>query len=462
MNYLQFMVPRLEGDRIERDFKHYLNLARKGVAGFIVFGGEFETLREGIRKLQEASVAPAPLIIASDLERGLGQQVKGGTLFPPAMALAGLKPKLLRKIFTVMAEEAAYAGVNTVFAPVLDINTNPDNPIIATRAFGEEPRTVSKAGTLMIKTLQGKGIEACGKHFPGHGDTAIDSHIGLPIVYKTIKELRRCELVPFEHAIRAGVSMIMLGHLSVPALDKSGIPVSLSKKAVEFLRIDMGFKGIIVTDAMNMAGIGAYSEADAARMALNAGVDIILHPSNALRLARHLDKEGVVLKSGRLLRFRRGLRPAASEKPSFDKSFAFEVTKKTIKTEGQRGPIKNPYLVILTDDDDGEAGKTLIDGFKRRFPSGKYKIQSPGTRPLTVKNGESVVAVFSSIKAWKGGVTPWLRRSIYALGRNARVLISFGSPYLIRDIAGPKLKVYAYSDSVDAQRAVAEMLLDRG
>jgi beta-N-acetylhexosaminidase len=167
-NYYQSIVPRLDGENIKDDFRRYLSLVRKGIAGFIVFGGKLDEVKRYIRRLQED--ARIPLVVASDLERGLGQQLRGGTLFPPAMALAhscgnakagGTDLRLLRRSFAAVADEAHYAGINTILAPVLDVNTNPKNPIIATRSFGEDVQTVSFFGCEMIKTLQRRGIAAC-------------------------------------------------------------------------------------------------------------------------------------------------------------------------------------------------------------------------------------------------------------------------------------------------------------
>ena len=140
--------------------------------------------------------------------------------------------RLLRASLRAIATEAQYAGINTIFGPVLDINTNPRNPIISVRAFGEDPETVSFFGCEMTRAFQACGIAACGKHFPGHGDTEVDSHIKLPVVDKGLKRLKKYELLPFQRAIEENVKMIMLGHLNVPALDSSGTPVSISKKAV--------------------------------------------------------------------------------------------------------------------------------------------------------------------------------------------------------------------------------------
>ncbi|HEX8948649.1 MAG TPA: glycoside hydrolase family 3 N-terminal domain-containing protein, partial [Dissulfurispiraceae bacterium] len=172
MNPYRRLIPRLNGAEVEERFDSYLTLVKKGIGGFILFGGDLETVRAGIRELQHAS--QHPLIIASDLEQGLGQQVRGGTLFPPAMAIAAAvkaaepaDSSLPERVYRAFALEAAYAGINVIFAPVLDINTNPRNPIIATRAFGEDRETVSFLGCEMIKAFQRSGIIACGKHFPG-------------------------------------------------------------------------------------------------------------------------------------------------------------------------------------------------------------------------------------------------------------------------------------------------------
>jgi beta-glucosidase-like glycosyl hydrolase len=328
-NYYRFIVPRLNGTEIRKKFRHYRSLVKKGVAGFIIFGGELKTLRRYVALLQEESNCHDNRL---DLERGLGQQVKGGTLFPPAMAMASAargssaffpprdkEVRLFRNACRAVADEAMYAGVNTVFAPVLDINTNPKNPIISVRAFGEDAETVSFFGCEMIRMFQSRGIAACGKHFPGHGDTGVDSHIRLPLVDKGLRSLEKYELRPFRKAIEEKVKMIMLGHLSVPALDSSGIPVSLSEKAVRFLRKTMKYDGILITDAMNMGGIGMFSEEEAAFMSLNAGVDILLHPTDPEKIVSYLEEKNASVDEGRRLRrFRGELCSGAGTMPNFE------------------------------------------------------------------------------------------------------------------------------------------------
>lgn len=488
MNFYQFIIARLNGKDIEKGFDYYLGLVKKGIAGFIIFGGELNTLRQGIKELQKE--ADGSLIIASDLERGLGQQLEGGTIFPPAMAVASAitplspplirgegegvrvhsqKLKLLRRVFKAVAVEARYAGINTIFAPVLDINTNPKNPIISTRAFGESSESVSFFGCEMIKTFQGNGIIACGKHFPGHGDTEIDSHIKLPKIKKDIKTLSNTELAPFRNAVKAGVKMIMMGHLNVPALDPSGIPVSLSQKAVAYLRNKLRFKGIIITDAMNMGGIGKYSEEEASLMALNAGVDILLHPTDPDKVVSYLEGKdaGCRMQNTRYRMHDTRLKKIKTESsvPDFseNKRLAEKITKMAIKIDGRLEPLKNPLLIILSDDAD-KKGKAFYAGLKSRYRSLKQLDikQGEDLKPGGDMRGrELIVAVFSSIRAWKGGVSPWLLKCITELKDKAEIFISFGSPYLIDNIRGGVVKMYAYWDSDSAQKAVAEVIIKK-
>ena len=474
-DYYQFMVPRLNGDDIRKRFSSYCSLVRKGVAGFIIFGGELETVRTHIKKLQDA--AEFPLIIASDLERGLGQQVRGGTLFPPAMALAATVQKCkgrkaearkklsrVRKSFRAVAVEAKYAGINTVFAPVLDINTNPRNPIIAVRAFGEDPATVSRFGTEMIQTLQKNGIAACGKHFPGHGDTSVDSHIKLPLLKQNLRRLKHYELKPFQKAIASGVRMIMLGHLSVPALDPSGMPVSFSRGAVQFLRRDMGYDGLLITDALNMGGIGKYAEEEASRLALEAGVDILLHPSDPERTASFLIKEKVLAHPDRLLSFRKGLNPILDEAmPLFTRHgrLSEKLTADAITCKGNVCIKGLPLLIVLNDEAE-EKGEVFSHGMERQFPGMRVFRLAPGSGQIRIDKKDHefmIIAIFSETKAWKGGASSWLFRRLSSFLGQADLVMSFGSPYLLRDI-GKVPGISIYWDAEQAQKAVADMLIN--
>lgn len=463
MNFYNRLIPRLNGAEIEERFGYYLKLVKKGVAGFIIFGGELETLKAKIKELQGAS--QNPLIIASDLEQGLGQHVNGGTIFPPAMAIGSAikktdsktASKLLKKVYTAFAHEAGYAGINTIFAPVLDINTNPRNPIIATRAFGEDAETVSYHGCEMIRTLQENNIMACGKHFPGHGDTDIDSHISLPVIRKELTALENNEFVPFRRAIEAGVRMIMLAHLNVPALEPSGKPVSLSPKAVSYLRDQMGFKGLVITDAMNMGSIGEYTEEDASLMALEAGVDIVLHPSDPDRVAALLKQKNC--KSFPLhISY---IKPPDDIRLDINEHIKLseELTKMAVIIDGKIG-IRKPFIVALNDEKGGK-GISFAAALKEKYPeTGHYIVMPHETAPLHMipEHTDLIVCVFSSVKAWKSDTRQWLQNTISTLKDRAAVFISFGNPYILSELRN-QARIFAFWDSEMVQKIVAEEIV---
>lgn len=475
-NYYELIVPRLNGQDISSNYRYYHDLVKKGIAGFIIFGGELSVVREGIKRLQ--SEAAVPLIISSDLEQGLGQQVEGGTFFPPAMAMAGgigksvrsgggtTSIKLLRDTFTAIAREAQYAGINTIYAPVLDINTNPVNPIISVRAFGEDMRTVSSCGSRMIKVFQKQGIAACGKHFPGHGDTGVDSHITLPTIHRSRQGLLKRELVPFKQAIADGVAMIMLGHLKVPAIDPSGVPASLSLKVVELLRRKMGYTGLIITDAMNMGGIGNYSEKAAAFHALRAGVNLILHPSDPDEVVSYLKRKKHDFDTDILYAFRRKLAFLPEEPvPNFARHRALsqKVTEKAITVSHDFFIRDNLRMIILNDDDQGTQARAFEKMINKRIPECNVTVwdkKSPTGPRAKQAEGFLIVAVFSSVKGWKGGASAWLKRSLHSLERNVRVFISFGSPYLFRK-SGKRTQILVYWDSLWALEATTRLLVKR-
>ncbi len=480
-NYFQFIIPRLNGGEIRKKFGYYLSLVRKGIAGFIIFGGELEKVREGIKRLQDE--AELPLIIASDLEQGLGQQINGGTLFPPSMAVASAIKKtsyemqvassvvagqalaLLRKTYKSIAAEARYTGINTIFAPVLDINTNPRNPIISVRAFGEDSNTVSFFGCEMINAIQGYRLAACGKHFPGHGDTESDSHIILPSINLSLKNLKKCELQPFEMAIKAGVKMIMLGHLNVPAIDPAGIPVSISEKAVRFLRHKMKFDGMIITDALNMGGIGKYSEEEAAFKALRAGVNLLLHPTDHEKIVSYLRTKNVLFNTDFLTRFRRGLiRNPSADRPVFDRhrQISKELTEKAIEISGDF-EIKGTLHIVILNDEKDEKGGVFLNILKKKFPSLKSHIINRSSKIQKIDLPDKafvIVAIFSETKAWKGGASSWLKRNLSNLKHRTDLFVSFGSKYLLDDIEGAA-KLYVFWDSVSSQKVAARVICRR-
>ncbi len=231
---------------------------------------------------QLQSKSKLPLLIGADYERGTAMRQEEGTSFPTAMAVAAAdNPKDAYTMGRITALEARAVGVQWVYAPVSDVNNNPGNPIINTRSFGEDPAHVAEFVSEFIRGVQDNGALATAKHFPGHGDTATDSHIDLPVIKADRDRMEHVELVPFRAAIAAGVGSIMTGHLSVPAFEPDpNTPATLSSNILTgLLRKQLGFQGLVVTDALDMGGITArYAPGEAAVRAFLAGADALLMP----------------------------------------------------------------------------------------------------------------------------------------------------------------------------------------
>lgn len=282
----QLLMPDLIGTLIHNDSEHYKRLIafieRLGVGGFIVYNGDAFTTAALINRLQRR--ARVPLLFASDFEGGVGMQLRGGTRLPRAMALAATAdPESAAEAARITAREGRAIGIHVNFYPVLDVNNNPANPIINTRAFSDDPETVARWGAAFIRAAQDEGQIATAKHFPGHGDTALDSHILLPTLDATRERLERIELAPFRDAVRRGVRAVMTAHISVPALDTEAAeprPATLAPALIDgILRREFAFDGLIFTDALSMGAIAdRYDPGETAVQAVEAGCDVLLYP----------------------------------------------------------------------------------------------------------------------------------------------------------------------------------------
>ncbi|MEM8503893.1 MAG: glycoside hydrolase family 3 N-terminal domain-containing protein [Cyanobacteria bacterium P01_D01_bin.1] len=261
-----------------------------GIGGVILLGGSAAEV--GVRTQALQSVAKYPLFIAADIEEGVGQRFSGATWFAPPMALGKIAKKdldlalrLSEQMGAAIAQEAVAIGLNWLLGPVVDVNNNPNNPVINVRAFGETAEIVAQLTNAFIRgtgaTKDRAAVLTSAKHFPGHGDTDTDSHLSLPVVEHDFERLQSLELVPFEQAIAAGADSIMTAHLQLPKVDPR-YPATLSRTTLTgLLRRDMGFGGLIVTDALVMGGITQqYGENDAAVLAVAAGADIVLMPGD--------------------------------------------------------------------------------------------------------------------------------------------------------------------------------------
>lgn len=505
----QMVMPRIDGPKLgDPAYRERMEeLVRQGIGGFILFGGDIDETPRHLRSLQGA--ARAPLLIASDVERGLGQQLSGGTHFPSQRAVASAVNRrskkdveLLVRMLDAVRQETRAAGIHAVFSPVLDVNNNPDNPIICTRAFGEEPELVEWFGSRYIRGLQktathGKeDLLACAKHFPGHGDTDQDSHSVLPVIRADKQRLNRVELPPFREAVKHRVGMVMVAHLLVPALDPAE-PTTFSKKIVTaLLREGMGFEGLIVSDALDMGALaGQYSQEEIAVRAVEAGIDILLHPSDALAT---VDAVVAAVEQGRLTRQRitesvERIMQAKTKLGLFETDehasapIEYEQHRRTARELGRKalhivnggrkdGPIRPDTGVacfILDDDGNHETSNAFIQEMKERFQHLSLLVLTPdeGMPISLVKDcinlsGAVVLAFYSRISASKGssGISDRLRKMAVDILQAANttkaksIVISFDSPYILNLFKDADVRIAAYDRMADIQKAAAGLL----
>ncbi|HEX8096772.1 MAG TPA: glycoside hydrolase family 3 N-terminal domain-containing protein [Pyrinomonadaceae bacterium] len=287
----QLLMPNTSGVLVHEESERYAQLVHAieslGVGGFIVFNGDALTTAALTNRLQRR--ARVPLLFASDFEGGVGMQLRGGTRLPRAMALAATgDTESAAEAARITAREGRAIGVHVNFYPVLDVNNNPANPIINTRAFSDDPETVSNWGAAFIRGAQDAGQIATAKHFPGHGDTSLDSHILLPRLDVTRERLEQVEWPPFRAAVQRGVRAVMTAHIAVPALDDAAgelRPATLSPPIVNgILRREFGFDGLIFSDALDMGAVAnRYEPGEAAVRAIEAGCDVALMPVDVKR-----------------------------------------------------------------------------------------------------------------------------------------------------------------------------------
>lgn len=260
------------------------------VGGLLLFNGRWPETPQALARLQAAS--RVPLLVGTDMERGIGQQVAGATEFPHAMAFGAAGDEaLVAEAARIAAREAQACGVHIAFAPVADVNLNPQNPIIAIRAFGAEPEPVARCVRAYVEACRAEGLLTTAKHFPGHGRTTADSHAELPVVEATRAELEATDLAPFRAALEAGVDAVMTAHVAFPALDAEKRPATLSPPILRgLLREEMGFRGPVFTDSLLMGAMQSTHATPGAQAAalLRAGVDALLDPDDPEAVARGL------------------------------------------------------------------------------------------------------------------------------------------------------------------------------
>jgi beta-glucosidase len=431
-----------------------------GVGGFIIFGGTAERVSWLVASLRERS--SAPLLIASDLERGAGQQFQGLSELPPPRALAALgDADAVFEAGRLTAAEANSAGIDWVFAPVADLDAHPANPIVQTRSFGDSPAAVAECVRQWVEGCHAGGALSCIKHFPGHGRTATDSHAGLPVVQATVSELEQEDWLPFRAGIAAGVPAVMTGHIAYPAIDPSGKPATVSPLLLGLLRERLGFEGVVVSDALIMEGaFEGRSEAETYQEAVNAGVDLLLYPRN-LRTAVNAISGGAVPEARlaeataryeRLLQQAEALPPAA---PTAGAEVERRLASRLVEQGMRRGALPAlvpPVELVLVDDDVGGP-----------YPPSPNDYVAQELRRLGVPlgaGGSRVVLAFAEPRAWKerSGLSVDNREQLAALAPGADLVVLFAHERLVAEVpAGPPV-LLAWHRQRPLQLAVAQQL----
>lgn len=276
-----FMVAAYSG----KDEAHHREIdsliIKDKVGGIIFFQGNKTNLQSSIKRFQ--SKAKVPLLIGMDAEWGVSMRLNDADRFPYNYTIgAADNVEMTEKIAEMMGQECRELGIHINFAPVADVNSNPNNPVIGFRSFGENPKDVAGHVEAAVKGMEKQSVLTSIKHFPGHGDTDVDSHLDLPVVNNSYAQINAIDFFPFRSGIRAGASSVMIGHLNVPALDPSGTPSSLSALTIQkYLIGELGFKGLIISDALGMKAVAdRYGKTDVVVKAFQAGCDILLFPES--------------------------------------------------------------------------------------------------------------------------------------------------------------------------------------
>ncbi|MBR4672611.1 MAG: beta-N-acetylhexosaminidase [Bacilli bacterium] len=282
----QMMIVFYHSTSMDNTLKKSLEEVQPG--GFILFADNITNYENTLKFIKDVkSTAKIPMFMSIDEEGGNVQRLyylkEDDITYIPYMQEVGNKNdlELTKNVGKVLAEELRVFGINMDFAPVIDVYSNPNNTVIGKRAFGSDKELVAKHGMALANGLEENGVIPVYKHFPGHGNTAVDSHFALPVVDKTKEELLDLDLYPFKEVIKNGAKIIMIGHLAVPSITGDNTPASLSKKLItNFLKEELGYNGLVITDALNMGALtNYYSSDEICAKAVEAGVDILLMPT---------------------------------------------------------------------------------------------------------------------------------------------------------------------------------------
>ncbi|GBD32839.1 Beta-hexosaminidase [bacterium HR33] len=494
----QVLMPWLSGAYAALDAEGFLRAAAWvdsfAVGGIVVSVGSPLDVAAKLNALQERS--RLPLLIAADLEWGAGMRLQGATAFPMVMAIGATGRELdAYELGRVTALEARAVGIHLTFSPVSDVNNNPANPIINTRSFGEDPRAVATLVAAYIKGASEHGLYTTAKHFPGHGDTDIDSHLSLPAVAGCWERLDTLELIPFRAAIEAGVTAIMTAHVAYRCDSTETLPATLSGAVTSgILRDSLGFQGVAVTDALTMgAVVERFGPGESAVRAFLAGNDILLMPSDLGTAFRAMV---AAVRNGRIPedRLNRSVRKILQLKldaglferrtVSLDRiphvvgrsefqQIADDIAQRalTLIQEGEMRSFRSARgrwaVITYAEETNLTIGNVLVEELRRRGDTVATFRLYPPSGPLSYDSARTLISGYPRVMfatsvrpiAWRGHIA--LPDSLAALilataEVKPTLLVSLGSPYLLRQLPGYRgAYLLAWSDVPATERAVA-------
>lgn len=486
-----FMVAAYSNKGKAHEQKMTRLIREEHVGGLIFFQGSTERQLALTQQYQQA--AALPLLIGQDAEWGLQMRLEDGFQFPWPLTVGAIRDTQLSYAYgKAIGEHCRRLGVRFNFGPVVDVNTNPDNPIINARSFGETPWRVARHAQAYMSGLQEAGVLACAKHFPGHGDTDKDSHKTLPQVNHSLAHLRNIELYPYRELADTNLAAVMAAHLEVPALDPSGKPTSLSKPALDYLRQEVGFDGLAVTDALNMRGVtDSYEPGEVELEAFQAGHDILLFPRDvgaakaalrkALKRGRITDstltarvRRILLAKSalglpGAALPSSRGLKQDLSREEDRILNRRLFAKATTVLINHQKAlPIKelsDKRFAVVTAGP--VAGETFVKTLKNYAPVDHYAYQKGKEQQLLAHLAPYDKVIFGIFTA---NDNPWqdykvdrqLRAFINQVSLQNELLIDlFANPYSLRDFPEAQEAqglVLSYQSHSDAQSVSAQII----
>jgi beta-glucosidase-like glycosyl hydrolase/CubicO group peptidase (beta-lactamase class C family) len=470
-----------------------------GVGALVVFESEAGTLPRLLNELQ--AEARLPLLVAADLERGMAFRMRRGVVpLPYAMAVGATRSEEAAR-FTgeVTAREGRALGVHWALAPVVDVNNNPGNPVINIRSYGEDAELVARLSAAFVAGCRAGGLLTTAKHFPGHGDTSVDSHLQLAEIGADRPRLEAVELLPFRRTVAAGVDAVMVGHIAVPALDPTGAPATLSRRVAQVLRDELGFAGLVVTDAMDMGGARGAWSGEAAVRAVRAGADMVLLPPDpevAVQALVRAVREGSLSEARLDESVRRVLEAkerlgldrqrlveldavAARLARPEDSQRALELARSSITLVRNQGellplraerPLRLLHLVLSSDVSNRDIQGIVEDELAARRVLAETvslgpEVSEETAAQLVARSREFshvLASAFVRVTGAKGtaDMSASHARLLKALGAAGRplVVVSYGSPYLLRQF--PELPAYvcAYGSAESSQRAAVAAL----